>query len=73
MWYRLVFDAAEMATPGGTVRLHFGAVDWKSVVYLNGVRLGAHTGGYSGFSYTLSGTSALRATSNELLVWAYDP
>ena len=73
MWYRLVFDAAEIATPGATARLHFGAVDWMSAVYLNGAQLGTHTGGYSGFSYTLSGGSALRPAANELLVWAYDP
>ena len=73
MWYRLVFDADGLVTAGGTARLHFGAVDWMSAVYLNGAELGTHTGGYSGFSFTLSGAFDLKPTANELIVWAYDP
>jgi sucrose-6-phosphate hydrolase SacC (GH32 family) len=73
MWYRLVFDAptAEMAAAGSVSRLHFGAVDWMSAVFLNGAKLGENTGGYSSFSFTPSG--ALKPTGNELLVWVYDP
>ena len=73
MWYRLVFDAptAKMSVAGSVSRLHFGAVDWMSAVYLNRKKLGQHTGGYSGFSFTL--TEALKPFENELLVWVYDP
>lgn len=67
MWYRLTFDSA---TVGNTL-LHFGAIDWQSTVYLNGKRLGNHTGGYDGFDYDLSGL--LKPTGNELLVYAFDP
>lgn len=74
MWYRLVFDApsAEMAAVGTTTvtKLHFGAVDWMSAVWVNGAKLGEHTGGYDSFSFTLQ---SLKPTGNELLVWAYDP
>lgn len=78
MWYRLTFDAERTTTAGpgtlaaaGATLLHFGAIDWQSSVYLNGVRLGNHTGGYDGFSYDV--TAHLRATGNELLVYAHDP
>jgi len=53
--------------------LHFGAVDWNSTVYLNGVRLGTHVGGFDGFFYDLSAGGNLKATSNELIVQVYDP
>jgi len=71
MWYRLTFDATRVSPNGGSTLLHFGAVDWQSAVYLNGQRLGNHTGGYDGFSYDV--TSALKASANELLVYAFDP
>jgi len=67
MWYRLVFDA----TQAPHTLLHFGAIDWQSKVYLNGKLLGNHTGGYDGFSFDV--TSSLKATGNELLVFAFDP
>ena len=42
----------------GRVLLHFGAADQVAEVALNGVRLGAHTGGYAPFSFDV--TDALR-------------
>eukprot|EP01047_Picozoa_sp_COSAG01_P028567 COSAG01_NODE_1924_length_8886_cov_6.780699_5_plen_473_part_00 len=74
MWYRLVFDMpseAAFGAAGNVVNIHFGAVDWMSVVFLNGAKLGEHTGGYDGFSFTLPITS--KPSGNELLVWVYDP
>jgi len=70
MWYRLAFDASRgSAGAGGRTLLHFGAVDWQAAVYLNGVWLGNHTGGYDGFSFEVS----LEPTGNELIVYVYDP
>ena len=52
--------------PGaGRVLLHFGAVNQRSWVRLNGQLLGTHTGGYDGFSFDI--TDYLKA-DNELLV-----
>ena len=42
----------------GRVLLHFGAADQVAEAALNGVRLGAHTGGYAPFSFDV--TDALR-------------
>lgn len=51
--------------------LHFGAVDWKATVYLNGHLLGSHLGGYHHFTYDI--TSFLQPGQNDLVVSVYDP
>ena len=50
MWYRrqLVLPAAWPRD--ARVLLHFDAVDQEATVWLNGVLLGSHAGGYSRFS-----------------------
>ena len=56
--------------------LHFGAVDWQTSVWLNGLHLGNHTGGYDGFSFDVTKALRLRGPatpSDELLVYVYDP
>lgn len=72
MWYRLVFDDAlpdaPASAPGRVI--HLGAVDWQAQVWLNGVKLGSHTGGYDPFSFDVS---TLKAQGNELLVFTFDP
>ena len=30
----------------GGARLHFGAVDWQAAVYINGIHVGSHSGGW---------------------------
>lgn len=56
---------------GERLLLHFGAVDYQAVVYVNGREVGSHTGGYSSFSIDV--TDALAAGDNELLVKVWDP
>lgn len=52
--------------PGtGRVLLHFGAVNQRAKVWLNGQLLGAHVGGYEGFSFDVTD---FLAQENELLV-----
>ena len=51
--------------------LHFGAVDWKTVVYVNGTQVGTHTGGYDPFYFDI--TSALKGSGEqEIAVYIYD-
>ena len=69
MWYRLKFDA--QGAGGHATLLHFGAVDWKSTVFLNGKEIGNNTGGYNGFDFDIS--SEVKASGNELLVYVFDP
>lgn len=52
--------------------LNFGAVDWQADVWVNGVKVGSHTGGYTPFSFNIS--PALNAKgANELVVRVWDP
>lgn len=55
-----------------TVLLHFGAVDWRSEVFVNGKKAGTHQGGYDPFSFDV--TSLLKASgSQEIVVSVWDP
>ena len=57
---------------GKNILLHFGAVDWKCEVYVNGKQVGTHTGGYDPFSFDI--TSALKEEGEqELQVQFMDP
>lgn len=45
------------------VLLHFGAVDWKCEVYVNGTKVGSHMGGFDPFYFDI--TSALKPNKKE--------
>ena len=70
LWYRRDFSATK-PTGGGRLLLHFGAVDWKAMVRVNGKLVGEHKGGYDPF--TLDITSAVKNGKNELVVTVWDP
>jgi len=53
------------------VLLNFGAVDWKADVWVNNIKVGQHTGGYTPFSFDI--TSALTKGNNKLVVRVWDP
>ena len=54
----------------GRVLLHFGAVDATTQVFLNGVSLGSHTGGFSPFSFDI--TRHLQPGANALCLLVSD-
>ncbi|WP_276949543.1 MFS transporter [Acetatifactor muris] len=58
------------AEKGRRLILHFGAVDQIAEVYLNGLYLGKHEGGYLPFSFDI--TNAMQEGENQLLVKATD-
>lgn len=70
-WCRRMFNAPKKMN-GKRLLLHFGAVDWESKIFVNGIEVGSHTGGYDPF--TLDITEALRPESEEqeLAVYIYD-
>ncbi len=51
--------------------IHFGAVDYLAEVWVNGKRLGEHEGGYTPFTFDLTGK--VHAGNNEILVRVFDP
>ncbi len=53
------------------VLLKFGAVDYFCEVFINGVSIGTHEGGYTPFSFEI--TSAIHAGANELIIRVVDP
>ncbi|MBU5671651.1 glycoside hydrolase family 2 protein [Paenibacillus brevis] len=69
VWYRRGFTVPEAWT-GGRVLLHFGAVDYETEVWINGVSVGTHRGGYSSFSFDI--TEQLAAGENIVTVLAED-
>ncbi len=52
-WYRRSFSLPEDFR-SGRVLIHFDAADQIAEVFLNGVRLGSHTGGYTPFSFEIT-------------------
>lgn len=70
LWYNRTFTIPS-AWKGKNVKLNFGAVDWKAEVFVNGVSVGNHTGGFAPFSMDI--TSALKPGSNKLSVKVFDP
>lgn len=71
VWYRRTFEIPP-AWRGKRVLLHFGAVDWESTVWINGMEMGTHRGGYTPFFYDI--TDALKPDGpQEVVVAVYDP
>ncbi len=70
LWYRRSFSRTT-SDSDQRLLLHFGAVDWKCTVWVNGKEVGEHTGGYDPFTFDI--TAALRKGDNELTVAVTDP
>lgn len=69
VWYKRSFQIDKKALDGIVV-LHFGAVDYKAIVYINGEKVGEHKGGYVSFSFDV--TKYLRVGENVLTLQAED-
>ena len=66
VWYKKNFDFAPVGRDK-KLFLHFGGVNYKSDVYLNGKKLGAHKGGFTPFNFEIPDT-LLKAKGNMLVV-----
>lgn len=69
VWYRRMFEVPP-AMKDRRVRLHFGAVDYRCWVYLNGRLAGTHVGGNSPFWFDI--TKQLKDGPNEVVVKVLD-
>ena len=70
LWYQRTFDVPS-SWKGKQILLHFGAVDWKADDWVNDVKVGEHTGGFTPFYFDI--TSALNKGNNQLVVKVWDP
>ncbi|MBM7551461.1 glycoside hydrolase family 2 protein [Thalassobacillus pellis] len=70
VWYHREFDFPE-AWEGKELLLHFGAVDYRAWVYVNGELVTFHEGGNTPFHANI--THALQSGGNDLVVRVEDP
>ncbi len=70
LWYHRTFPIPETWC-GRRVLLHFGAVDHACEVWVNGVAVGSHVGGYLPFTFDI--THFLKPGENDLIVAVTDP
>lgn len=67
VWYRKDFQAN---CNGKRLILHFGAIDWESELFINGVYVATHRGGYVPFDCDI--TDYVKDGENYLTLSAYD-
>ncbi|AXY75037.1 beta-galactosidase [Paraflavitalea soli] len=71
LWYKKVITLPAIKK-GQQLILHFGAVDWRCTVYVNGKKAGTHQGGYDPFSFDI--TALLKkGKEQEIAVSVWDP
>jgi beta-galactosidase/beta-glucuronidase len=71
LWYHRSF-VIPRAWHGQRILLHFGAVDWRTTVWVNGRRVGTHEGGYDPFTFDITG-SLVRDSIQQISVSVWDP
>jgi beta-glucuronidase len=64
VWYKKSFNFKPK--PGYRQFIHFGGVNYETKVYLNGQKIGEHTGGFTPFNYEI--TSVLKEKDNFVIV-----
>ena len=71
VWYKRNFTVNH-PYENGRVLLHFGAVDWKADVLVNGNHVGSHKGGYDPFTFDV--TEYIQSEGPQTIeVTAWDP
>ncbi|SEK95552.1 Glycosyl hydrolases family 2 [Paenibacillus sp. cl141a] len=68
VWYKREFEVPK--DWNGRILLHFGAVDYETEVWVNGVSVGTHRGGYTPFGFDI--TSHVNPGGNIVTVCAED-
>lgn len=70
LWYHRTFRMPDTFR-GQQVLLHFGAVDWRCEVWINGQPVGRHEGGYDPFSFNIS--PWLKGNTCDVKIKVWDP
>jgi beta-galactosidase/beta-glucuronidase len=69
VWYSREFEIPDRFM-GMRTLIHFGAVDYKATVFINGKEVGTHNGGYISFNFDIS--EYIKGGMNEVTVLAED-
>lgn len=69
LWYKQTFTIPT-DWKNKSILLHFGAVDWKTEVFINDIKIGSHTGGYTPFSFDI--TPYVKPGDQKLVVKVWD-
>lgn len=72
-WYRRGFEVPADFPADQRVWLHFGAVDHRADVWVNGTKVAEHEGGYTPFSADVTEALRPRGEANVVVVRAFDP
>lgn len=71
LWYQRTVNLPA-GWQGQRLLLHFGASDWKTTVWVNGQKVGEHTGGYDPFAFEI--TDAVKGSKQaKITVSVWDP
>lgn len=71
LWYKRVISVPAVKKDQ-LLLLHFGAVDWRCTVYVNGQKVGSHQGGYDPFSFDIT-PFLKKGKEQEIAVSVWDP
>jgi beta-galactosidase/beta-glucuronidase len=71
LWYKRRFVLPEKSQ-GKKILLHFGGVDWRAEVSVNGQPVGIHEGGFDPFTFDIT-TFVTGKKEQELIVKVWDP
>jgi len=71
LWYKRLFTVPS-TWKNKTILLHFGAVDWKSEIWINGIKVGTHKGGFTPFSFNVT-PFLNKSGEQEVVVKVWDP
>ena len=75
LWYRRTFSLPKnFSRKTSRLLLHFGAVDWQAIIFINGQAVGEHSGGYDPFEFDITRFLNHSGTAQqEVVVRVYDP
>jgi len=71
VWYARSLDGGDMPAVGERLMLHFGAVDYHAMVWVNGRLVAEHEGGYTPFAADI--TESVTGHQDVVVVRASDP
>lgn len=71
LWYNKEI-ILESQVRKGKLLMHFGAVDWKTDVYVNGQHVGSHEGGFDPFTLDIS-KALKKGNKQQIAIRVWDP